>query len=124
MAQEPALNYLQHCAGCHLADGSGSARNNVPDMRGVIGLFPRLAEGRAFLIQVAGVSQAPLSADDIAALMNWLLPAFSGAELPRDFAPYTGAEVETLRQHRPADLMALRGELIQQLAALGHLGKH
>ncbi|MEQ8663709.1 MAG: hypothetical protein RLW62_23065, partial [Gammaproteobacteria bacterium] len=54
-AQPPQLDYLQHCLGCHREDGSGSARNGVPDMRGVIGRFARVPRGRAFLVQVAGV---------------------------------------------------------------------
>jgi mono/diheme cytochrome c family protein len=120
-AQGPALNFLQYCAGCHRTDGAGSERNNVPDMRGIIGHFARLAEGRAFLIQVAGVAQAPLPASDVATLMNWLLPEMSRAELPDDFAPYSAAEVADLRRTRPADMPAIRTRLVAELATLGHM---
>lgn len=118
--QSPALNYLQHCAGCHRLDGAGSARNDVPDMRGVVGHFTRAAGGREFLIQVAGVAQAPLPPPDLAALMNWLLPQFSKAEMAPDFVPYTAAEVAALVATRPADLTAVRADLVEQLRAMGH----
>lgn len=120
-AQDPALNFLQYCAGCHRTDGAGSERNNVPDMRGIIGHFPRLTAGRAFLIQVAGVAQAPLSASDLAALMNWLLPEMSRAELPDDFTPYRAEEVAALRRTRPADMPAIRTQIVAELATLGHI---
>lgn len=119
-AQEPALNYLQYCVGCHKQDGSGSSANNVPDMRGTIGHLAQVPEGRAFLIQVAGVAQAPIPADELAALMNWLLPTLSANEMPADFAPYSAAEVAQLRSLRPADLPAMRAQLIQKLSAIGY----
>jgi mono/diheme cytochrome c family protein len=119
-AQEPALNYLQYCVGCHMQDGSGSAANNVPDMRGTIGHFVQIPQGRAFLIQVAGVAQAPIPANELAALMNWLLPTLSANEMPAEFTPYSAAEVAQLRSLRPADLPAMRARLIQQLSSLGY----
>jgi len=120
-AQPPETDYLQFCLGCHREDGSGSARNGVPDMRGVIGRFAHVPSGRAFLIQVAGVAQAPLDDAALAALMNWLLPRMDAAGLPRDFAPYTAAEVADLRAARPGDLGALRAQALADLAAAGHI---
>ncbi|MGR8919716.1 MAG: c-type cytochrome [Gammaproteobacteria bacterium] len=118
-AQGPALNYVEHCMGCHMEDGAGSRRNNVPDMRDAVAHFTRIAEGRAFLVQVAGVSQAPISDADLAALLNWMLPAFSAATLPEDFEPYTAQEVERLRATRPADIDGVRRELATRLAGMG-----
>lgn len=120
-AQPPEIDYLQFCLGCHREDGSGSARNGVPDMRGVIGRFAHVPSGRAFLIQVAGVAQAPLDDAALAALMNWLLPRMDAAGLPADFAPYTAAEVARLRAERPGDLGALRAQALADLAAAGHV---
>ncbi|MEQ8231878.1 MAG: hypothetical protein RLW61_11145 [Gammaproteobacteria bacterium] len=116
-AQPPELDYLQHCLGCHREDGSGSARNGVPDMRGVIGRFARVPSGRAFLVQVAGVAQAPLDDAALAALINWLLPRMDAAGLPDDFTPYTAAEIGRLRAARPGDLGALRAQALADLAA-------
>ena len=117
--QPPNLDYIQHCAGCHKENGSGSARNEIPDMRGLIGHFLRSSEGRAFLVHVAGVSQAPLPSHSLAALLNWTLEQFSSAELPNDFLPYTASEVENLRKNRPANLPAARRKIARNLAKAG-----
>ncbi|MEX2479828.1 MAG: hypothetical protein WD928_03105 [Gammaproteobacteria bacterium] len=118
LAQSPALDYVQHCAGCHRDDGSGSARNGVPDMRGVIGRLAGVPTGRDFLIQVAGVAQTPLDDEALARLMNWLLPRMGEAALPADFKPYTAAEIARLRATRPADLPAQRAQAVAELVAL------
>ncbi len=113
------LDYLQFCSGCHQSDGSGSASNHIPQLPGSVGHFTRTAEGRAFLIQVGGVAQAPISDSAVAALLNWMLPAFDRANLPADFAPYTAAEVASARSTRPGDLAAARSHVVKQLAARG-----
>lgn len=116
-AQPPALDYVQHCAGCHRDDGSGSARNGVPDMRGVIGRLAGVPTGRDFLIQVAGVAQTPLDDEALARLMNWLLPRMGQNTLPADFQPYSVAEIARLRANRPADLPAQRAQAVVELGA-------
>jgi mono/diheme cytochrome c family protein len=113
------LDYLQYCSGCHQSDGSGSAGNHIPRLPGSVGHFTRSAEGRAFLIQVGGVAQSPISDARVAALLNWMLPAFDRADLPADFAPYSAAEVASARATRPGDLMALRMRVARDLAARG-----
>ncbi len=113
------LDYLQYCSGCHQSDGSGSVGNHVPRLPNSVSHFARSAAGRAFLIQVGGVAQAPISDDAIAALLNWMLPAFDRANLPRDFKPYTATEVKTARAMRPGDLAAARLRVVQVLAAQG-----
>lgn len=116
-----AENYLLHCAGCHREDGSGSAQNQVPTMLNSVGHFVRTARGRSFLIQVAGVSQAPISDQAVADLLNWLLPTFGRDALPdAGYAPYTASEVEQARATRPGDIMTVRQQVAAELAALGH----
>jgi hypothetical protein len=114
-AQPPALDYLQFCVGCHREDGSGSAQNGVPDMRGVIDRLVTAPTGRDFLIQVAGVAQTPLDDAALARLMNWLLPRMGA--LPADFMPYAADEITRLRASRPADLPAQRAQAVAELAA-------
>ncbi len=119
-AQGPQLNYVEHCMGCHKVDGAGSLQNNVPDMRGTVGHFLRLPQGRDFLIQVAGIAQAPLDDDALTALINWMLPAIGANSVPPDFTPFTVEEVARLRTNRPADINALRESLRADLALMGH----
>lgn len=112
--------YLRNCAGCHQFDGTGSASREVPKMRGAIGHFLRLPEGRAFLVQVPGTSNSALSDAQIAVLLNWMLPHFSREEIPPDFVPYTAEEVTRLRNQRLDDVAATRAAIVARLAAMGY----
>lgn len=105
-------------------DGSGSAPNRVPTFAASLGHFVRNDLGRAFLIQVSGVAQSTLGDAEIADLLNWLLPTYGTPELPSNFRPYTAIEVQAERNHRPADLMATRALVAQQLQALGFFITH
>ena len=71
----PRINYLLHCAGCHLADGAGKPDRGIPDMRGQIGHYLRTPDGRAYLAQVPGVANSALSNREIAAAPRRRPPA-------------------------------------------------
>jgi hypothetical protein len=113
--QKPEINYLQFCQGCHRADGSGSRSNDVPDLRGSVANFLYLKEGRDFLVQVAGVAQAPISDVELAELMNWTLYKFGASEMPDLFMPYEAKEVRKLRMNRPTNTSIIRNNLAQKL---------
>lgn len=112
--------YILNCAGCHQRDGAGSVPNDVPRLKGAVGNFLRLPEGRAFLVQVPGTSNSALSDAQIAVLLNWMLPQFSREEIPPDFIPYTTAEVTRLRNQRLDDVAATRAAIVKRLAAMGY----
>ena len=116
--QNPETNYLQFCQGCHRADGSGSRSNDVPDLRGSVGNFLYLKEGRDFLVQVAGVAQAPISDIELAELMNWTIYKFGALEMPELFVPYNAEEVQKLRLNRPTNTNTLRKNLAQKLMGM------
>lgn len=107
--------YVLHCAGCHAMDGSGHPAQGVPSMRGTLGAFMRLPEGRAFLLQVPGVNNAGLSDEQIAAVTNWMVLQFSADTAPPGWAPYTAAEVAAARRARPADVTQARAALVERL---------
>ena len=65
-------DYLLHCSGCHLPDGSG-APDDVPSLRDGLGWIVSVAEGRGYLVRVPGSSQALLNDAELAALINWVL---------------------------------------------------
>lgn len=106
----PRINYLLHCAGCHLPDGTGSPPE-VPSLHGEIGTLAGLPEGRRYLARVPGASQAPISDDDLARVLNWVLKAFNAASLPAEFEPYSGAEVGDARRHVLADPVRERARI-------------
>lgn len=86
-----------NCQGCHRPDASGTP-DGVPPMSGVVAKFLQVPGGRQFLVQVPGVATAPIRDDDLAQLLNWMLPHFDAANMPADFKPYTTAEVRALRR--------------------------
>ena len=99
------MKYTLFCSGCHTADGRGSGDPRIPDMRNFVGYFAAVEGGREFLIQVPGVSTAPLKSKELANIVNWMLRTFSAEQLPDDFKPFDEQEVERLRQY------VLRSEL-------------
>ena len=106
-------NYMIHCQGCHLADGTGH-EPDVPSLA-QLGRFVALDAGRRYLAQVPGASQAPISDRELAAVLNWVLATFSAGALPADFSGYTEGEVARYRHDRPLDIMAVRRTLLDAL---------
>jgi mono/diheme cytochrome c family protein len=114
----PARIYAENCEGCH--GWAGVSVTEIPTLKGRIGYFVRIPEGRRYLLQVPNVAQNPSSDEDIAAMMNWLLATYSRDELPADFVPYSAAEVAQLRKAR-IDAAADRRRVIAALVAANAL---
>jgi len=112
-------NFLLHCSGCHQPDGSGRAENGIPRMKDRVGHFLQLPEGRAFLVQVPGTAQSSLNDADTAAMLNWMVRAISGPQVPADFVPYTTEEVTRLRAVPLPDAPRTRRLLVEKLRAQG-----
>lgn len=96
-ANSIAMNYLLNCQGCHEVDGSGQP-GYVPDFRSSIARFVGVAEGRAYLGRVPGISQSFLSDPDRAAVLNWILVTFDPEHVPENFQPYTAGEMAGYRR--------------------------
>ena len=115
-------NYILNCQGCHLADGSGFP-DKIPNLKGFVGNFLQVPGGREFIVQVPGVANAPLTDEELADVMNWLLINFSAGQLPDDYQPYTAAEVTRLRQTALIDIAVTRADLIQKMESASGLVK-
>jgi mono/diheme cytochrome c family protein len=107
----PQLDYVVHCQGCHRADGSGTP-GTIPPLAGSVGKLLRATGGREFLVRVPGVAMAPLDDAEVAAVLNWMLVTFGGADVPRDFAPYSTREIARLRVDPLVDVDAVRAVLV------------
>ncbi len=105
---DPAFDYLLHCGGCHLESGAGDPPL-VPDLREHTARFASYPAGRAYIVQVPGSSQAPLSDAALAALLNWLIPRVSEGET---FEPFTADEIGGYREETLLDPLARRAELL------------
>ncbi|MGO1462929.1 MAG: cytochrome C [Marinobacter sp.] len=116
----PAVNYQLQCLGCHLTNGEGAPRSDIPMMKNFVGNFLKVEGGREFLIQVPGASQSALSNSQLAELLNWMLKdgGIAGGSAPKGFEPYTEQEVETHRGIMIKDLPGYRLNLIKQIKAL------
>lgn len=116
----PRSLYVLHCAGCHGMDASGVPGQGVPSMRGNLGLFMQLPEGRAFLLQVPGVNNAGLTDAQIALVTNWMVGTFSADTAPPGWPAYTAGEVAAAKAARTGDVMRVRADLVARLARDGH----
>jgi hypothetical protein len=117
---EPVVNYQLHCMGCHLADGSGQP-GRVPSIRRSLVLFSASPEGRDFVVRVPGVAQSPLSSEDTAALLNWMVRNLSDTKVPPGFQDYSASEVQNLRNRPLVQVSALRARLLRAAAPAPHL---
>ena len=107
------LDYMLHCQGCHMADGSG-LEGTVPSLRDQVGLFLATREGRAYLVQVPGASQALIDDSALARLTNWMVRRFDPGNT-KDFEPYDAAEVGRLRRKPVTNPVAVRRHIVAEL---------
>ena len=114
-AGSPRMNFLLHCAGCHGQDGSGRPQSGIPDFRNRLAYFMKVDGGRDFLIQVPGTSQSPLSDNETAELLNWMLWTFSADGLSAAVVPITAREVTDMRRKPLVDVPGRREELTERI---------
>ena len=105
-------DYLLHCGGCHLSDGSG-APDDVPSLRDDLGRMITAPQGRGYLVRVPGSSQALLNDTELAAVINWVLTEFNSLTLADDFEPLTVEEVARARGDVLMDPAKFRAEFWQ-----------
>ena len=112
------LDWALRCKGCHGFDARGTP-GHVPRLRGFVGWYTRLPEGRDYLMRVPGVARARLSDERLAALLNWMLRTLSPEEVVDGFAPFTAEEVAQARRLPLVERDATRARLIAELQAGG-----
>ncbi|MBM4268498.1 MAG: cytochrome c [Deltaproteobacteria bacterium] len=110
-------DYLLHCSGCHRPDASGTP-GTVPSLFG-IDRFARSEEGRAYLVGVPGVAQAPVSDERLAALLNWLVREHAAARADEAALPFTAGEVARLRAAPLRDPAPVRARVIGTTEGIG-----
>jgi cytochrome c peroxidase len=105
---DPEFDYLLHCGGCHLEDGSGDPPM-IPDLRENLDYLSSIPAGRAYIAQVPGSSHAPLSDPALAEVLNWMLERFYPAEQLQRYQP---AEIASYRGIILMDPLKVRATLI------------
>lgn len=111
---EPRSDFMLHCMGCHLADGSGTPPG-IPALRDRVGYYLQIPGGREYLTQVPGVANAPLDDARLAGVLNWIVREFGRASAPPEWAPFTAAEVGRSRGQGPVDIDARRHALWREV---------
>jgi mono/diheme cytochrome c family protein len=109
-AASPHVNYMLHCQGCHLADGTATP-GIIPPLVGAA-KFLSAEGGREYLVRVPGVALSTIPDAELAALVNWFLGQFSPDQVPDDFVPYTAEEVSEYRQQPLVDVDSVRKAII------------
>lgn len=99
---EARTDYLLHCSGCHLPDGSGMPPE-VPSLRTGIGKLVSMPASRDYIARVPGASQVPISDAQLTAVLNWVLTTFNADSLPANLSPLTVDEVGRSRRNVLAD---------------------
>jgi mono/diheme cytochrome c family protein len=112
-------NWTLNCQGCHRPDGTGS-EGTAPSLAGTVAKFLWAPGGREYLLRVPGVATSPLSSEELAEVMNWMLWRFDKEHLPRGFEPFTTVEVERWRT-QPLRLEAaqMRSDLLARAETSG-----
>ena len=107
---DPRSHYLIHCMGCHLMDGSGNPPD-VPAFGPTLNVLAGTDDGRAYLVQVPGAAQSPISDAALADVINWMVGEFGEG---RAFAPFAEKEVAHYRRDILADPVAARARILAQ----------
>ncbi|HEY6824997.1 MAG TPA: cytochrome c [Steroidobacteraceae bacterium] len=113
----PAQDYMLYCMGCHGAEARG-VPGKIPPLAGTLALFMRIAEGRNYVLRVPGAANSALPDAQLTAVLNWLAMSYGAPGEPPP-APFTVAEVSSVRHTPLADVQARRREVIGMLAASG-----
>jgi cytochrome c peroxidase len=120
-AQGAEYNYLLHCGGCHIEDGSGLPPH-VPDLRVEMPLFAAFTEGRAYIARVPGVIQAPMDTKQLTDVLNLLLTRF--APEGSDLQPFSVDEITLYQQEELLDPKKLRDQLLAQMTGTTQSSDH
>ncbi|MEH3048147.1 c-type cytochrome [Sphingomonas adhaesiva] len=108
-------DYIEHCGGCHGADGR-SAPARVPELRDRVGYFMCNADTRAYLVRLPNVAHSRITDNQqLADLVNFVVFGLGGASTPAQARPFTAAEVAQDR-HAALSSVSLREERARHVA--------
>ena len=98
--------YLQRCGGCHGIQGISNP-TVVPTLRGQVGQFLCAQEGREYLLRLPSIATSPLSDQQVADLMNFVVFSLGGAQPDTVRAPLFGSREVHESRRKPLNEVAL-----------------
>ena len=93
----PQRDYILACAGCHGLNGMSNS-TLVPSLKGLVGFYLNLPEGRAYLSRLPNVAFSALNDEQLAAVLNYMVFNIGAGSAPAGTQPYRAAEVGQWRR--------------------------
>ena len=81
--REPQRDYILACGGCHGLNGISNS-TLVPSLKGLVGYYLYLPEGRAYLPRLPNVAFSTLSDEQLAAVLNYMVFDLGAGSGPRN----------------------------------------
>lgn len=106
-------HYQMFCQGCHTPDGQGG--KGVPQLKDFVGHFLKSQQGREFLVRVPGSANSPLSNEQLAEVLNWVLIEFANISLSGKWTPYTAQEIAGYRNQPLFEIIQYRHQLLSEI---------
>ncbi len=94
---QPQRDYILACGGCHGLNGVSNS-SLVPSLKGLVGYYLYLPEGRAYLPRLPNVAFSTLSDEQLAAVLNYMVFDIGAGSAPAGTHPYRAAEVGKWRR--------------------------
>ncbi len=122
-AAEPAAqfpraqrDFILACAGCHGLNGVSNS-TLVPSLKGLVGYYLNLPEGRAYLPRLPNVAFSTLNDEQLAAVLNYMVFDIGAGSAPAGSRPYAAAEVGKWRRQPLTEvtLSAYRRQIVDTL---------
>jgi mono/diheme cytochrome c family protein len=117
----PQRDYLLGCGGCHGSDGFSNAKR-VPTLKGLVGYYLNLPEGRAYLPRLPNVAFSAMNDRQLAAVLNYMVFEIGGDSAPAGTKPYGAAEVGKFRKQplTEVSLSKYRRQMVETLISQYH----
>jgi cytochrome c553 len=90
-------DFVLACAGCHGVDGASTSKL-VPSLKGLVGYYLNMPEGRAYLSRLPNVAFSAMNDQKLAAVLNYMVFEIGGGSAPAGAKPYGAAEVGEWRK--------------------------
>ena len=118
---QPQRDYILACGGCHGLNGVSNS-SLVPSLKGLVGYYLYLPEGRAYLPRLPNVAFSTLNNEQLAAVINYMVFDLGAGSAPAGTRPYRAAEVGKWRRQPLTEvtLSEYRQRMVDTLIARYH----
>ena len=118
---QPQRDYILACGGCHGLNGVSNS-SLVPSLKGLVGYYLYLPEGRAYLPRLPNGAVSTLDDEHLVAVLNDMVFDLGAGRAPAGTHPYRAAEVGKWRRQPLTEvtLSEYRRQMVDTLIARYH----